>query len=166
MNVEQKLKELTLIAILAVLIFISGMFKIPSIIVGAEFQLSAPIAVAIAACFGFKKYFLAGIVASMLSFALGTQTILNVLVALVFRIIVGGTIELFGTSAFIVAISGPLGTFVSRLVLASILKINPWTLIVAALPGMIFTAITVGIFYAFIAKVIKKTNYKRMLKES
>lgn len=166
MNVEKNLKDLTLIAVLAVLIFISGMFKIPSIIIGAEFQLSAPIAVAIATCFGFKKYFLAGLIASMLSFSLGTQTILNVLVALVFRIVVGGMIETFGKSAFIVAISGPLGTLSSRLILASILQINPWALIVAALPGMLFTAITVGIFYSFITKIIAKTTYKRMLKDS
>lgn len=43
------LKDLTTISLLAVLILISGSFKIPSPVAGGEFQLSAPIAVLICA---------------------------------------------------------------------------------------------------------------------
>ena len=38
----------------------SGSFKIPGLVPGTEFQLSAPIAVAICGVFGFKKYIIAG----------------------------------------------------------------------------------------------------------
>ena len=48
-------------ALLAVLIAVSGTFRIPGIVPGTEFQLSAPIAVAICGVFGFKKYITAGI---------------------------------------------------------------------------------------------------------
>lgn len=63
---DLSMKELTTIALLGVLILISGSFKIPSPLAGGEFQLSAPIAVLICACFGFKRYIIAGILASML----------------------------------------------------------------------------------------------------
>lgn len=65
-------------ALLAVLIAVSGTFRIPGIVPGTEFQLSAPIAVAICGVFGFKKYIIAGILASLMGLSLGTCTILNV----------------------------------------------------------------------------------------
>ena len=58
---DLSMKELTTIALLGVLILISGSFKIPSPIAGGEFQLSAPIAVLIcvvdmaAVCMGGHK---------------------------------------------------------------------------------------------------------------
>lgn len=42
-------------ALLAAFIAVSGSFKIPSLIPGSEFQLSAPIAVAACGIFGIKK---------------------------------------------------------------------------------------------------------------
>lgn len=71
---DLSMKELTTIALLGVLILISGSFKIPSPIAGGEFQLSAPIAVLICACFGFKRYIIAGILASMLGMMLGMHS--------------------------------------------------------------------------------------------
>ena len=53
-------------ALLAVLIAVSGTFRIPGIVPGTEFQLSAPIAVAVCGVFGFKKYIIAGILASLM----------------------------------------------------------------------------------------------------
>ena len=76
-------------AMLAVLIAVSGVFRIPGLVPGTEFQLSAPIAVAICGVFGFKKYLIAGILASLLSMKMGTATILNVAVAMTFRVVVG-----------------------------------------------------------------------------
>ena len=43
-------------ALLAAFIAVSGSFKIPSLIPGSEFQLSAPVAVAACGIFGIKKY--------------------------------------------------------------------------------------------------------------
>lgn len=59
-----KIREISEIALLAAFIAVSGTFKLPSFIPGSEFQLSAPIAVAICGVFGIKKYLLAGILAS------------------------------------------------------------------------------------------------------
>ena len=54
-------RDLTTTALLAILIIISGTFRIPSPLAGGEFQLSSPIAVLICACFGFKRYIIAGV---------------------------------------------------------------------------------------------------------
>lgn len=85
-------------ALLAALIGVSGSFKIPGLVPGTEFQLSAPIAVAICGVFGFKKYIIAGVLASLLSLALGTHTILNVTISMSFRLAVGAVWLLLGSS--------------------------------------------------------------------
>ena len=51
----KEIKTMTEIALLTGLITISGAFKIPSLLPGTEFQLSAPIAIAICVVFGFKE---------------------------------------------------------------------------------------------------------------
>lgn len=52
--------------ILATIILLTGIIKIPSVLPGGEFQLSAPVAILICALFGFKSYITAGILASIL----------------------------------------------------------------------------------------------------
>lgn len=150
------LKELTSIALLGVLILISGSFKIPSPVAGGEFQLSAPIAVLICACFGFKRYIIAGVLASMLGMLLGMHNIINVLVQMVFRVVTGGTMAVLGTNLLTVCISGPLGTFAARLALWQVTGVSWQVLTAAAFPGMIFTAITAGAFYKPAQKLITK----------
>lgn len=49
------------ISFLGILITVFSFIKLPGIIPGTEFQISAPVAVAICAVFGFKNYILAGI---------------------------------------------------------------------------------------------------------
>lgn len=160
---QKKTQELPLIAMLASIIVVTGTFKIPSPLIGTEFQLSAPIAVIIAALFGFKRYFYAGLIASGVSLLIGTHTIINVFVAIIFRIVAGGTIGLFGTGIIILIIAGPLGTLVARFVLAALLDINPKILIVSALPGMIFTAIVTFLIYPIARKIIQRTPFKHFL---
>ena len=75
-------------ALLAAFIAVSGSFKIPSLIPGSEFQLSAPVAVAACGIFGIKKYLTAGIAASAICLILGTQNVFNVLIALSFRAVI------------------------------------------------------------------------------
>ena len=100
-------------AMLAVLIAVSGVFRIPGLVPGTEFQLSAPIAVAICGVFGFKKYLIAGILASLLSMTMGTATILNVAVAMTFRVV--GLVWLaLGDSRVFYVISGPVGSAAAR----------------------------------------------------
>lgn len=150
------IQELTTTALLGVLLLISGSFKIPSPIAGGEFQLSAPIAVLICACFGFKRYIIAGVLASLLGLLLGMHNIINVLVQMVFRLIAGGTMAVLGTNLLTVALSGPLGTFAARLVLWQITGVSWLVLTAAAVPGMIFTAIAAGAFYRPAQKLLAK----------
>ena len=146
---DLSMKELTTIALLGVLILISGSFKIPSPIAGGEFQLSAPIAVLICACFGFKRYIIA------------MHNIINVLVQMVFRVVAGGTMALLGTNLLTVAVSGPLGTFAARLVLWQVTGVNWMVLTAAAFPGMIFTAVAAGAFYKPAKQLLTKVALLR-----
>ncbi|WP_102692199.1 hypothetical protein [Rummeliibacillus pycnus] len=135
--------DLAQIALLASFIAISGSIKIPIGIPGSEFQLSAPIAVAIVAVFGFKRYILAGILASLILFLLGIHNLFNVEIAMTFRIVAGGLVALFGTSFPVLMLAGPIGTAAARMVLAFTLDIPSGPLLLTAIPGMIFTAATV-----------------------
>lgn len=135
--------DLAQISLLSCLIIVTGMFKIPTGIPGSEFQLSAPIAVAIAAVFGFKRYFLAGIIASLILFLLGIHSILNVEISMIFRLTVGLIIVLLGTSIPVLVVAGPIGTMVARLGLAFTLGTPFLPLLVLAIPGMVITAVSV-----------------------
>lgn len=150
-------RDLTTTALLAILIIISGTFRIPSPLAGGEFQLSSPIAVLICACFGFKRYIIAGVLASML----GMMLVFNVIVQMVFRLVVGGTMTLLGTNLLTVAISGPIGTFAARLVLWQVTGVSWVALTAAAAPGMIFTAIAAGAFYKPAQKLLAKVALLR-----
>ena len=143
----EKIRELTATALLAAMLAVLGMFKLPSIVPGCEFQLSAPFAVCIAACFGFKKYISIGIMASVINLALGTHTLVNVTVAMIFRLVAGGMLCVFGVHPVTLVISGPLGTAAGRLALGGITGTNPLLLIAAAVPGMVFTAVGASVMY-------------------
>ena len=52
---NQNIRYITEIAILTAMITVLGAIKIPNVIPGIEFQLSAPLAVAICAVFGFNR---------------------------------------------------------------------------------------------------------------
>lgn len=147
MKTREKIREMTATALLAAILAVLGMFKLPSIIPGCEFQLSAPFAVCIAACFGFKRYIKIGILASAINLILGTHTIVNVTIAMIFRLVAGGVLLIFGVNPFTLAISGPLGTAAGRLVLGCILGTDSLVLIAAAVPGMAFTAAGAAVMY-------------------
>ena len=107
------------IALLAALITVTGAIKLPSLAPGLEFQLSAPLAVAICAVFGFKRYILAGILSSLVG------------LLLVFVV--------FGRHYWTTALAGPLGTFIARVTLSFVVGKGVWALVAAAVPGMVFT---------------------------
>ncbi|WP_240904072.1 hypothetical protein [Bacillus sp. N1-1] len=140
---RDQIREMTTISVLASLIIVTGMIKIPSPIPGSDFQLSAPLAVGIAVVFGFRRYIIAGILASSILLILGFHTILNVEISMVFRIVAGGAIALFGPSIPVVVFAGPLGSITARFVLAETLQVSVWPLLIAAVPGILFTAATV-----------------------
>lgn len=159
--------DLAQISLLACLIIVTGMFKIPTGIPGSEFQLSAPIAVAIAAVFGFKRYFLAGIIASLILFLLGIHSILNVEISIIFRLTVGLIIVLLGTSIPVLVVAGPIGTMVARLGLAFTLGTPFLPLLVLAIPGMVITAVSVypitKILHAINKKVAGDNHVRNVL---
>ena len=136
------LKEVVKIALLAAFIIVTGSFKLPGIIPGTEFQLSAPVGVAIAANFGFKRYFLAGLVASLVLYSTGVHNFVNVIVSIVFRLVAGGIVAILGPSFLMVTVAGPLGSAAARLILAGLLHKGVIVLLVTALPGMLYTALT------------------------
>ena len=148
------MQQMTTTALLAVLILLSGSLKIPSPVIGGEFQLSAPIAVLICALFGFKRYFIAGVLASLLGMMLGIHTIFSVIIQMTFRLAAGGVMALFGTNLLTVIISGPLGTLLARLVMWQVTGVS-WLVLTAA-PGMVFTAVGAGVLYKPAQKMLHK----------
>lgn len=136
-------QKLTLDAMLTAILVILGMIKLPSLFPGAEFQLSAPYAVCLAAAVGFKRYLGIGICASLIQLALGTHTIWNVFIAMVFRVVAGMIVTIWKDKKVALVLAGPIGTGVARIILAAILHTPAFPLLIAALPGMIFTAISV-----------------------
>lgn len=147
MKSRQKTLEMTTTALLAAVLAILGMFKLPGIIPGCEFQLSAPFAVCIAACFGFKRYIRIGILASGMNLILSTHTIVNVTIAMIFRLVAGGILALFGVNPVTLAVSGPLGTMAGRLALGILSGVDPLVLMAAAMPGMAFTAVGASVMF-------------------
>ena len=155
-NVKMKMQDLTTTALLAVLILLSGSMKIPSPVAGGEFQLSAPIAVLICALFGFKRYILAGVLASALGMMLGIHTIFSVIIQMSFRVVTGAVMALGGTNLLTVIISGPLGTLFARIVMWQITGVSWIALTAAAAPGMVFTAVGAGLMYKPTEKLLHR----------
>ena len=155
-NVNMKMHDLTTTALLAVLILLSGSMKIPSPVAGGEFQLSAPIAVLICALFGFKRYILAGVLASALGMMLGIHTIFSVIIQMSFRVVTGAVMALGGTNLLTVIISGPLGTLFARIVMWQITGVSWIALTAAAAPGMVFTAVGAGLMYKPTEKLLHR----------
>lgn len=153
-----KTKSIIEIAILAALISIVGAIKIPNLIPGLEFQLSAPLAIAICVSFGFKKYIIAGCISSLLGLLLGTQTIVNVMIALQFRLIVGLIIYLGQRHILSIIIAGPIASTLSRISLGIFFGKLSIALVAAAIPGMIFTAIMAPILSKVMILVVKRSK--------
>lgn len=150
-NIEKLVEDGILTAILIIL----GMLKLPSIIPGTEFQLSAPYAVCVAVLVGFGRYLRIGICASFIQLLLGTHTIWNVTIAMIFRIVAGGIIALFPNKKILLYIAGPLGTAAARMVMAVVLGVPLIPLLVSAAPGMLFTVVGVAVILPIMKRIIK-----------
>ena len=129
------------IGLLTALITVTGAVKLPGFLPGTEFQLSAPLAVAICVAFGFKRYIVAGILSSVIGMALGTQNLLNVYVAMVFRLSVGLIVCLGGRNWLVASLAGPIGSALARIGLGLWVGTAVYPLLLAALPGMAYTAV-------------------------
>lgn len=135
-------RRITMDAMFTVILIVLGAIKLPSIIPGAGFQLSAPYAVCLAYYLGFFRYLEIGICASIIQLILGTHTIYSVIISMVFRIVAGLFIEFCPNKNISLIFSGPFGTAVARLVVSMVTHVSVVTLLIGAAPGMIFTAIT------------------------
>ncbi len=148
------IRQLSEIALLAACIAVSGTFKLPGIFPGSEFQLSAPLAVAICGVFGAKKYLLAGVLASAVGLLLGTATIFNVCIAMLFRAVVAILYFHFGKTKIFYIIAGPLASASARLALGLLIGKAVYPLLLSAVPGMIFTSLTASFFAAAFKKAL------------
>lgn len=144
-------------ALLSVLIAVSGFFKIPGFVPGSEFQMSAPLAVAVCGIYGAEKYIAAGLIASSLCLFLGIHSILNVLVAMTFRLVVVLVWIFLGSRKIFYIFSGPLGTMAARGVVALLLGKGFYALAAAAFPGIIFTMAT----SCFFAKLLRHCRLRK-----
>lgn len=142
------------IAILAAMIGITGAIKIPNVIPGIEFQLSAPLAVAICCVFGFKRYIIAGCLASAISLMLGTHNLLNVAIQMQFRVIAGAVLYLGHRAVWSQVIAGPIASIIARLTLGLFFGKLAMAMILMAVPGYIFTAI----FSPLLVKVLSRVR--------
>ena len=145
-------RDISETALLSVLIAVSGAFKIPGFVPGSEFQMSAPLAVAVCGIYGAEKYIAAGLIASGLCLVLGIHSILNVLVAMTFRLVVALVWIFLGSRKIFYIFSGPLGTMAARGAISLILGKGFYALVVAAFPGMIFTMISSCFFAGLIER--------------
>ena len=135
----------------------AGLLSFPALFQEVNFN-SAPIAVAICGVFGIKKYLLAGILASAGGLLLGTQTIFNVLIAMLFRIVVALLYAVLGKTKIFYLLSGPVASSAARLALSLFIGKAVYPLLAAALPGMIFTALTSGLFASVLEKTLNMTK--------
>jgi hypothetical protein len=145
-------------ALLTALITVTGAIKLPGILPGTEFQLSAPLAVAICAVFGFTKYIIAGILSSVIGLMIGTQNVLNVLVAMVFRLTAGGILAVCGSSWPVIIAAGPIGSSAARMALGGILGKAAVPLLLAAVPGMVYTALAAWPLTQLLKRVKSQTE--------
>lgn len=158
---SMKVKNLAIDSMLAAVLFVVGLFKLPSFVPGTEFQLSAPFAVAIAKTRGFARYLLIGIAASAVGFCLGMQNIYNVITAMVYRVVAGAIVSLFPGSTVAVAVSGPCGSLASRVVLGLLLQADIRALLLFAAPGMVFTAVTAPVMTKIMEKLLEQFSIRR-----
>ena len=141
------------IAILTAMMTILGGIKIPNLISGVEFQLSAPLAVAICATFGFRKYIICGCLSSLIGLVLGTQNLLNVAIAMQFRLILGLILWIGKNRMWSILISGPIASAIARITIGLSFGKMVIPMLMMAVPGMIFTVIVSPIFYSILRRL-------------
>lgn len=145
-------KSITQISAIATLLTIFALFKLPAVIPGLEFQLSAPVSILILAFFGIKRYFIGGLISSATLFIMGVFNPLNLFISIMFRVVAIAIVYFCGVSVRSLSIASCAGTLSSRLILAGILHLPPILLVAHALPGILFTLIVIVILYPALSK--------------
>ncbi|MCB8194472.1 QueT transporter family protein [Staphylococcus aureus] len=145
-------KDITQISVIAAILTILAVLKIPSIIPGLDFQLSAPAALLILAFFEIKKYFLGGLLSSLLLLVFGVFNPINVIISIIFRVIAIAVVYLLKINVLSLVLASVLGSLVSRLILSVILNLPVWVVLLNAIPGVIFTLIVAIPLYLILRK--------------
>lgn len=158
-----KTRELTWISMLAVIIFLTGLIKLPALVPGFDFQLSSPFAVMIASLFGFRRYFIAGIISSTVAFALGVSTPLHIAIAILFRLAVGAWLELLGRNRYTLFTAGIVGSTFARICLGWWLNLPIFPLLMAALPGALAGGVVVLLFYHPVKRFMVRIGKREFL---
>ncbi|GEQ06629.1 QueT transporter family protein [Staphylococcus gallinarum] len=156
-------KEITQISCIAAILSILAIIKIPSILPGLDFQLSAPVSLLILAIFGIKKYFVGGLLSSFILFILGIFNPINLIISFSFRLVAILIVYFFKVNIFSLVVAAILGSTLSRIMLAQILNLPILLVIVNAVPGIISTIIILIPLYFSLIKndVIKSINTGR-----
>ena len=126
--------------------------------------MSFQVAVAICAVFGFKKYIISGCLSSLIGLALGTQTILNVMIAMQFRLIVGLILWMCHNHLIGIMISGPIASALARLTLSVYIGKAALPMVALAVPGMIFTVIMAPVFVKVFRKIQSQAHQNHVIK--
>lgn len=155
---SNRIRWITETGLLTAFITVTGAIKLPGLFPGTEFQLSAPLAVAICVVFGFTKYITAGTLSSLIGLILGTQNLLNVFIALIFRLTIGCLLAALGTTWPIVVIAGPVGSAIARLFLSGAVGKAAVPLLLAAVPGMVYTAFVVWPLTLMLNRIKEQTE--------
>lgn len=134
-------KEITQISCIAAILSIFAIIKMPSILPGLEFQLSAPVSLLILAIFGIKKYFIGGLLSSFILLILSIFNPINLIVSFCFRFVAILVIWFFKVNVFSLIIAAVLGSTLSRIILSQILNLPILVVVINATPGIIFTII-------------------------
>ena len=85
-------------------------------------------------------------------------SIFNVLIAMLFRIVVALLYAVLGKTKIFYLLSGPVASSAARLALSLFIGKAVYPLLAAALPGMIFTALTSGLFASVLEKTLNLTK--------
>ncbi|MDW8543616.1 QueT transporter family protein [Staphylococcus sp. KG4-3] len=156
-------KEITQISCIAAILSIFAIIKMPSILPGLEFQLSAPVSLLILAIFGIKKYFIGGLLSSFILLILGIFNPINLIVSFCFRFVAILVIWFFKVNVFSLIIAAVLGSTLSRIILSQILNLPILVVVINATPGIIFTIIVLIPLYLSLIKnnLIKNSSINK-----
>lgn len=145
-------KSITQISVIAALLTLFSLFKLPALLPGLEFQLSAPISLLILAFFGIKRYFIGGLISSALLLVIGAVNPLHLFISFVFRLIAILIVYISGVSLRSLCLASCAGTLISRIILAEFLHLPPILLVAHALPGVLFTLLVVSTLYPALSR--------------
>ncbi len=109
-------------------------------------------ALLILAFFGIKKYFLGGLLSSVLLLIFGVFNPINVIISIIFRVIAIAVVYLLKINVLSLVLASVLGSLVSRLLLSIILNLPVWVVLLNAIPGVIFTLIVAIPLYLTLRK--------------